>query len=119
MKKLIAVLTLFLAFNVTANAQDKKAMTSSNTASPEMSALDKGRKEATELSEFLSLDKTTTENLTRLFEQKHTYLDDKNLSPERRVETSRVIDAKLRATLDTKQMDKLDKNPALLKKMTN
>ena len=117
MKKLIAVLTLFLAFTISANAQDKKATTSSLETST--SSLEKGKKEAAELSEFLGLDKTMTENFSMLFEQKNTVLQDKNMSQERKTELSRVIEAKIRASLDSKQTEKLEKNPDLLKRLIN
>lgn len=110
MKKLIAVLTLFLAFTISANAQDKNASPTS---------LEKARKEAAELTDYLGLDKTMNENFTMLFEQKHTIIDDKNVSQERKTELSRVIEAKIRGTLDAKQMEKLEKNPDLFKKLTN
>lgn len=110
MKKLIAVLTLFLAFTINANAQDKNASTSS---------LDKGKKEAAELTEYLGLDQSMNESFTRLFEQKNSILEDKSISQERRTELSRVIEAKIRASLDAKQLEKLDKNPELLKKLVN
>lgn len=109
MKKLIAALTLMLAFSINANAQDKNAT----------SAYDLGKKQAAELTEFLGLDKNQNENFARLFEQKITVLNDINLSPERRVEFSRVIEAKIRGTLDPAQMEKLEKNTELLKKLTN
>ena len=109
MKKLIAALTLMFAFTINANAQDKNAST----------PLERGTKEAAELTEFLGLDKTQNENFTRLFEQKIAILDDKNLSPERRTEMSRVIEAKIRATLDGNQMERLEKNAVLFKKLIN
>jgi hypothetical protein len=109
MKKLIAALTLLLAFSVNANAQDKKSLTSS----------EKGKKEAAELTQYLALDQTMSENFVRLFEQKNSILESKDLSQERRTELTRVIEAKIRATLDAKQMDKLEKNPALFKKLIN
>ena len=109
MKKIIAALTLMLAFSINANAQDK------NTPS----AYDKGKKQAAELTEYLGLDNTQNENFARLFEQKITILDDKNLSPERRTEFSRVIEAKIRASLDPKQMEKLKTNKALFEKLTH
>ena len=62
MKKLIAALTLMLAFSINANAQDK------NTTS----AYELGKKQAAELTEYLGLDKVQDENFARLFEQKIT-----------------------------------------------
>ena len=108
MKKLIAVLTLFLAFTINANAQDKN-----------VSSHDRGKKDATELTEYLGLDTATSEAFARLFEQKYAVLEDKNVSQERKAELARVIEAKINATLNEKQMDKLNKNPELLKKLIN
>ena len=109
MKKLIAVITFMLAFTINANAQDKKVSPS----------YDKAKKQATELTEYLGLDQTQNENFTRLFEQKIIVLDDKNLTQERKTELSRVIEAKIRATLDQNQMEKLEKNTVLFKKLIN
>lgn len=109
MKKLIAALTLMLAFSMNANAQDKE--------SP--SAYDLGKKQAAELTEYLGLDKVQNENFARLFEQKITVLEDINLSPARRDEFSRVVEAKIRGTLDDNQMQKLEKNAVLFKKLTH
>lgn len=109
MKKLIAALTLFLAFTINANAQDKNAST----------PLERGTKEAAELTEYLGLNETQNADFTRLFEQKHSILDDKNLSTERRTELSRVIEMKIKASLDGNQIEKLEKNTVLFKKLIN
>ena len=109
MKKLIAALTLLLAFSINANAQDKDTPT----------AYDLGKKQAAELSEYLKLDNTQTENFAKLFEQKITVLENKNLSPERREEFSRVIEEKIRATLDSRQIERLVKNKVLFEKLTH
>ena len=103
MKKLIAALTLILAFSINVNAQDKKIIPSH----------EKGKKEAAELTDFLSLDQKQNENFARLFEQKSAILEDVNLSKERKTELSRVIEAKIRASLDESQMEKLEKNTIL------
>jgi hypothetical protein len=109
MKKLIAVVTLLLAFSINANAQDKTELTST----------DKGTKEAAMLTEYLGLNETQNADFARLFIQKHTTLEDKTLSAERKQELSRVIDAKIRASLDGEQIEKLEKNPELLKILIN
>ena len=54
----------------------------------------------------------------KLFFVKHDTLKQTGLSAERKAELKRVIDAKLRATLTPENMEKLDKNEALLKKLT-
>jgi hypothetical protein len=107
MKKLIAALTLILAFSINANAQDK------NTPS----AYDLGKKQAAELTEYLGLDKTQNENFVGLFEQKFSVLENKDLTQERKDEFSRVIEAKIRASLDPNLMDKLEKNRELFEKL--
>ncbi|QBZ96623.1 hypothetical protein [Flavobacterium sangjuense] len=109
MKKIIAALTLMLAFSINANAQDKQTS----------SAYDLGKKQAAELSELLGLDATKTENFARLFEHKITVLEDINLTQERKDEFSRVVEAKIRAALEPKQMEKLEKNEVLFKKLTH
>ncbi len=109
MKKIIAALTLMLAFSINANAQDK------NTSS----AYDLGKKQAAELTEFLGLDAVMSENFARLFEHKISVLDNQNLTQERKDEFSRVVEAKIRGTLDENQMKKLEKNEVLFKKLTH
>jgi hypothetical protein len=107
MKKLIAAFTLMLAFSINANAQDK------NTPS----AFDLGKKQAANLTEFIGLDKVQEENFARLFEQKISVLDNKDLTQERKDEFSRVIEAKIRASLDQNQIEKLEKNKELFEKL--
>jgi hypothetical protein len=107
MKKLIAAFTLMLTFSINANAQDK------NTSS----AYDLGKKQAAELTEFLGLDKVQEENFARLFEQKISVLDIKDLTQERKDEFSRVIEAKIRASLDQNQIERLEKNKELFQKL--
>jgi hypothetical protein len=112
MKKIFAVLTLLLAFSISASAQDKNGYEGLDSAG-------KGKKQAAELSEYLTLDQTMNENFARLFEQKFVILDDKNATPERKAELSRIIEAKIRGSLDGNQMERLEKNPELLKKLIN
>lgn len=109
MKKIIAVLTLLLAFSINANAQDKKTQSSTEM----------GQNQATELAEYLGLDQTQNENFARLFEQKCRIFENENLSAERKTELSRVIEAKIRASLDQNQMEKLEKNTVLFNKLIN
>lgn len=112
MKKIIAVLTLLFAFSINANAQDKSGYVGLNST-------EKGIKQASELSEYLGLDKTMNENFSKLFEQKFQVLESKEISEERKTELSRVIEAKIRGTLDGNQMEKLEKNQNLFNKLIN
>jgi hypothetical protein len=109
MKKIFAAITFILAFSINANAQDKGTS----------SAHDLGKKQAVELSEYLGLDSVKTEDFARLFEQKISVLDNANLTQERKDEFSRVIEAKIRASLDANEMEKLEQNTALFKKLTH
>lgn len=142
MKKLIAALTLMLLFSISANAQAKSEATNGTKgtrkeATKEVKVATKeatkdvkevtenfdpvlaSKKDAKELTNFLSLNETENANFQRLFEMKHNTLQDKNLSQERRTEMSRIMEAKIRATLNEKQMIMLESNPELFKKLIN
>jgi hypothetical protein len=107
MKKLIAALTLLLAFSINATAQEKKATNSHDLA----------KKEATDLAAAVGLTETQTADFVRLFELKHTTLENKTLSDERKKVLATSIEAKIRATLDATQTDKLEKNKALFDRL--
>jgi len=120
MKKIIAALTLLLAFSISANAQNKKSTTAEKVQEKkELTSVEKGKKEAEELTAYLGLNDTQNADFYRLFEQKHRTLEDKNLSVERRKEVARIIEAKIRASLDGNQIEKLEQNPELFKKLIN
>lgn len=107
MKKLIAVLTLMLAFTISANAQDRKM-------SPEESA----KMDAYKMSEYLGLTSTQQEDFMRLFIMKHNSMQNPEMTDERKKEMSRIVDMKIRATLTTEQIQKLDSNPELSNMLT-
>lgn len=107
MKKIFFVFALLLAFSISASAQEKKAATAQESA----------KKDAVELANLVKLDSEMTENFVRLFEMKYQILEDKNLSSERKEELERVMEAKIRATLDAKQMSLLEGNKALFERL--
>lgn len=107
MKKIFFIFALLLAFSIGATAQDKKAATSQESA----------KKDAVELATLVHLSPEMTENFVRLFEMKYQTLEDKNLSSERKIELERIMDAKIRATLDAKQMSLLEDNKALFERL--
>ena len=130
MKKLIAALTLTLAFTISLNAQIKKSttaeevteikeMASVEESKKEIASVEKSKKYAEELSAYLGLNDTQNQDFYRLFEQKNRTLEDKNISVERRKEVSRIIEAKIRASLHANQSEKLEKNPELFKRLIN
>jgi phosphoenolpyruvate-protein kinase (PTS system EI component) len=119
MRKIIAVVTLMLAFTINANAQDKKTSTLSATSETNTDPQSAAKKDASEMAEYLKLSDTQVADFFRLFETKHKMLQDKSLSQDRRKEVSKSIDAKIRATLDANQIEILEKNPELFKKLIN
>ena len=118
MKKIIAILTLTLAFSLNANAQDKKVVSKEEITKKELSPEVAAKNDAYELIRFLGLEENKLGIYTNLFTKKYKVLAEEGLTPERKEELTRVIDAKLRASLTPEQMEKLDKNSELLAKLT-
>jgi hypothetical protein len=109
MKNLLGALVLFLAFTMNASAQETfKKVDEKIEAKKNMMAL----------AEVITVEGTLSEDLTRLFEYKFSNLNE-NLSPERKIELAKVIEAKLRATLSQTQMESIESKQGLLKKLTN
>jgi hypothetical protein len=109
MKNLLGALILFFAFTVNASAQetfkkvDEKVEAKNNLVA---------------LSEVVQLDAKLSQDLFGLFEYKFRNLNE-NLSNERKVELAKIIELKLRATLNEKQMLIIEQKEGLLKKLTN
>ncbi len=111
MKKLIAALTLLLAFSINANAQEKKAS--------DFSPKELGQKDADDLTALLGLNPTENADYARLFEGKYKTLEDKTLSQERKDVLAKIIEDKIKAGLKAEQVEKLDRNQELLKRLTH
>ena len=122
MKKIVFVLTAILAFSLNSSAQTKTELTKDEMAkqeslkkqNPEVNA----KNDALELTKFLGLKENQTNDFYRLFEGKYKALQN-DLSPERKAELSRVMEAKIRATIVDDLMLKLEKNEALYKRLVN
>ena len=106
MKKLIYTLAVFFTVLLSSNAQEKR-----------LDPKEVARTDAKELAQLVNLDATQTENFARLFEMKYNTLSINNLSDERKAELSRIMELKIRATLDAKQMEILDKNKEFLTRL--
>ncbi|TDP58369.1 hypothetical protein [Flavobacterium dankookense] len=122
MKKIIAVLTLCLAFTLGANAQDKKGLSKEEIAKTEKLRKElppevAGKNDAIELIKYLGLDEKNLETFARLFTKKYKVLTTEGLTAERKSELAGSIEAKLRAGLTAEQMKKLDQNPELLNRL--
>lgn len=111
MKKILAVLTLLLAFSINASAQDKSGYVG-------LTNHEKAVKQAAELSELVHLDKSLQESFVGLFDYKFEVLNDKKTPAERKAEMSKVVEMKIRGTLDGNQMDKVEKNGDMLVRLT-
>ena len=109
MKNLLGALVLFLAFTVNASAQESfKKVDEKIEAKANLEALSK----------VITLEGTLSEDLLHLFEYKYRNLNE-NLSADKKAELARIIEMKLRATLDEKQMINIEKKEGLLKQLTN
>lgn len=106
MKKLLLIFTLICAFSITASAQDKK-----------VKPQDAAKADATELADLVGLTATQTQDLYNLFEMKYQYKEVENLSDERKQIITQTMDAKIRATLNEKQMATLESKPQLLERL--
>ena len=102
MKKFVAVFAFLVAFTVSANAQDQRAI--------EVAA----KADADALTEYLGLTGTIKEDFNRLFIMKHEVLSDKNLSQDRKDEMSRQVGLKIMSSLNADQTAKLNTNVELL-----
>jgi|SRR5690606_3507470 len=108
MKKLIAVVTLFFAVAFSANAQEAK----------KMDAVSAAKLDATKMAEFLGLSEYETTSFVNLFVMKHNAMNDQSIPAEKKKEITQVMDAKIRATLNGDQMQKLESNPELYSQLT-
>lgn len=118
MKKLIAVVTLFLAFAFGANAQDAKMATANSANSAKTDVKADAKADVAKMTEALNLTADQQTNFVNLFVMKHQTMNNPAVSMEEKKKTAHVMDAKIRATLTGEQMQKLDENPALLSELT-
>lgn len=114
MKKLLFIFTLLFAFSISANAQDKKIATVQAKIVP----ADLAKKDATDITNLLSLDGTRSQDFYNLFYQKYQTLASESLSAERRASLKNIIEAKIRASVNAEEMTKIEANPALFKRLT-
>lgn len=113
MKKLLFIFTLLFAFSISANAQNKKIATVQEKIVPAEAA----KKDTTDLTNLLSLNGTRSQDFYNLFLQKYETLANQELSTERRAELKKIIEAKIRASVDATEMSKIEANPTLFKRL--
>lgn len=103
MKKLIAAFVFIFAFTLNANAQT----TASDLAKSDVAAL----------SGAVQLSEQNKASFLDIFKQKHEAFAKETSEMKKKI-IAKSVDAKLRGMLSADQMAKLDKNPELLKKLT-
>jgi hypothetical protein len=108
MKKIIAVVTMLLAFTVSVNAQDKK-----------VSSQDAAQKDIAALTSKINITETLKKDLTTLMVMKHDALSDVTLTPAQKESALQAYAHKLMTGLSKEQGEKLKKDPALLKQLTH
>ena len=108
MKKIIAVVTLLLAFTINANAQDKK-VSSKEAATNDIEAL----------AAKVTISETLKADLLTLMTMKHDALSDVTLTPAQKESALQAYAHKLMTGLSKEQGEKLKKDPALLKQLTH
>ena len=109
MRKLIAVVALFFAFTISTQAQEAK-----KEANPQALA----KQEAHKLQDFLALDGEKTKNFYRLFENKHKRAQQMETAEEK-AKLRTIIQAKIDASLDADQLQRLKANTELYEDLLN
>jgi hypothetical protein len=115
MKKIIIACILMFAVSITANAQNKRKNSSSETTKEviKLTPAEAGKKDGIAISEFLGLDENLTIAFSNLFEMKHEKMQSSTETNESKKEMSRIVGLKIEATIDYIQLEKLKANTAL------
>ena len=111
MKKIVTILTLFFAFTLSVNAQNK-------IATDEQTIKELAIVDTKALANVLDLTAQDETNFINLFIYKHTELSHK-LSDERKAILSDIIKKKIEASLNAENLSRLAKNPKLLEQVSN
>jgi hypothetical protein len=108
MKKVIALVTLLLAFTINVNAQDKK-----------MSAQESAKNDIMALAAKVKISESLQKDLTTLMIMKHETMSDATLSKEKKENARQAYEHKLMSGLTPEQRNQLAKYPDLLKQLTH
>jgi hypothetical protein len=115
MKKIIIACLLMFAVSITANAQNKKKNSSTETTKEvgKLTPAEAGKKDGIAISQFLGLDENLTIAFSNLFEMKHEKMQNPSETNESKKEMSRIVGLKIEATIDSNQLEKLKANTVL------
>jgi len=108
MKKVIALVTLLLAFTINVNAQEKK-----------MSAQESAKNDIMALAAKVKISESLLKDLTTLMIMKHETMSDATLSKEKKENARQAYEHKLMSGLTPEQRNQLAKYPDLLKQLTH
>lgn len=108
MKKLIAVVTMAVAFTVSAQAQDKKAANYNDAAQKDVAAL----------VEKVTIDQTLKQDMYTLMVMKHQMLAEAK-SPAEKQKVTDMIEHKILSGVSKEQRQTLTNNPELLKQLSH
>lgn len=113
MKKIILLIVLGLGLTTSVNAQD----TNKSQVKDVLSVAKSAEKDAAEVALFLGFDETKKEDFKRLFVMKYEIMQNKNTTLEKKKEFSRIVAAKIAASIDSNQLEKLKANEVLYKQL--
>ena len=108
MKKVIALVTLLLAFTINVNAQEKK-----------ISAQESAKNDVMALASKVQISETLQQDLITLMTMKHETMSDATLSKEKKESARQAYEYKLMSGLSPEQRIQLAKYPDLLKQLTH
>lgn len=105
MKKIFAILVLFFAFSITANAQND----------PHKAAVS----DVVALKSVIKIEASADRIFESIFYDKHKFLLQSNITEEMKQEKFRNTEERLAAALEPAQLEKLRANTELYKKLTH
>ena len=106
MKKIIAIVTMLLAFTISANAQDKK-----------ISSEEAAKKDIAMLATKITMSDDLKSNLTTLMVMKHDAKSDVTLTQAQKENALNAYERKLLGGLSKEQQETIKKNPEFLRKL--
>jgi len=108
MKKIFAILTLFLAFSISANAQDSQKNPDTDATA-----------DLAKLTQFISLKENPKKALKFAFYDKNKALMQTTLSAQDKAQIKTTIENELATNLTAEQLEKLKANTRLYEELTN
>jgi len=109
MKKIFAILALFLAFSISANAQENK---------PTVDASAAAKSDFEALNSFITIEPSSQAKLIQIFKAKHEALSKPGISANEKKNYSGIVAESLSQELTPQQSEKLRSNTLLYRRLT-